>query len=1093
MISVGRNWVWALVTLASSAFTAERIPDGVEVVDVSVTPERIELANPYVAAQLLITGHLETGEQIDLTRISMLHGESSVVEVTENRLVRPKSNGSETLQFSAAGFDVNVNVEVSGVGDEPSVSFVRDVAPVLSKMGCNNGSCHGSKDGQDGFKLSLRGYDFEYDHRALTDDIGSRRFNRAAPDQSLMLLKASAAVPHVGGQLAKPGDPYYEILRSWIAAGCKLDLKAPRVTSIQLLPDNPVVPRAGIKQQMIVLAAYSDGTTRDVTAEAFIESGNIEILSADKSGLISVLRRGEAPVLARYEGAYTATTITIMGDRSGFEWNDPPANNYIDEFVYEKLQRVKVLPSQLASDEEFVRRLYLDITGLPPTADQVREFVADNSDGKAKRDQLIDMLVGNADYVEHWTNKWADMLQVNRKFLGETGAAILRDWIKDSIASNKPYDEFAYEILTASGSNMDNPAASYWKVLRDPASAMENTTHLFLAVRFNCNKCHDHPFERWTQDQYYNLTAYFSQVARKADPAFAGQKIGGSAVESAVPLVEVVYDSGKGETTHDRTGQIVSPSFPYKHSYESEETNRREELAAWITSSDNRYFASSYVNRLWGYLMGVGLIEPIDDIRAGNPPTNPELLKALTQEFIESGFDVRHMLKSICKSRTYQLSVATNKWNVDDTINYSHALPRRLPAEVLFDAIHTATGTETRIAGLPPGFRAAELPDVGIKLPFLDDFGRPARESSCECERATGVVLGPIMKLINGPTVANALTDPNNALTKLVADETDDSKVIEELFLRFLSRRPTAKEIELCTSTIKQAGQDSEVIAKELSDLNAKIAKGISQWEATLSDEPVWTPVELTDVKSDVGAEFQTLDDGSTIVSGKLEKDVYRLTAQLELRKVTGIRLEVFADDHLPAKGPGRADNGNFVLNELTVELQSNSESSKIKLQNGTADFSQSNWDVAGAIDGNASSGWAVSPQFGKNHVAIFEAAEAYSVTEDSRILFSLSQQFDGKHNIGRFRLAVTDSPRPLAPAKLPDELKKALKIAAGDRNENQHKIVRDYFLKMEKPVWKESLDRLLLLSEQAKNPRLTGVQDVAWALINNPAFLFNR
>ncbi|MCA9211677.1 MAG: DUF1549 domain-containing protein, partial [Planctomycetales bacterium] len=499
MKSVGR-WL-TLIGLLSSAtcgFATEQIPDGLKVVSVSVAPEEVTLAGPFATAQLSITGNLETGEQIDLNRMSTLEGNPTVVDITDNRLLKSKSNGSETLHFHAAGFDVTIDVEVTDFQSGSEVSFVRDVAPALSKMGCNAGTCHGSKDGQNGFKLSLRGYDFQYDHRALTDDIGARRFNRAAPDQSLMLLKASAGVPHVGGQLTKPGENYYEILRSWIAAGCKLDLDAPRVTGIKLLPENPVVPRAGVKQQMVVLATYSDGSQKDVTADAFIESGNIEILSADKTGLITVLRRGEAPVLARYEGAYTATTITIMGDRSGFEWSEPPVNNYIDAHVHEKLQRVKVLPSRLTDDAEFVRRVYLDLTGLPPTSHQVRDFLADETETRKKRDALIDRLVGNAEYIEHWTNKWADMLQVNRKFLGEAGAVTLRDWIKQAIASNKPYDEFAYEILTASGSNIDNPAAAYWKVLRDPAAAMENTTHLFLAVRFNCNKCHDHPFERWT-------------------------------------------------------------------------------------------------------------------------------------------------------------------------------------------------------------------------------------------------------------------------------------------------------------------------------------------------------------------------------------------------------------------------------------------------------------------------------------------------------------------------------------------------------------------------------------------------------------------
>ena len=444
----------------------------------------------------------------------------------------------------------------------------------------------------------------------------------------------------------------------------------------------------------------------------------------------------------------------------------------------------------MCTDAEFIRRVSLDLTGLPPTSDQVRAFVADARDTKVKRDELIDRLIGNGDYVEHWTNKWADLLQVNRKFLGEQGAFALRDWIKQAVSSNMPYDKFVYTILTASGSTVENPPAAYFKVLRTPEETMENTTHLFLAVRFNCNKCHDHPFERWTQDQYYHLAAYFAQVGRKEDPASEGRKLGGSDVEGGKPLVEDIYDTGTGEVTHLATGKPAAPTFPYQHGDLAPPTStRREQLAKWITSKDNQYFAKSYVNRLWGYLFGRGIIEPIDDIRAGNPPTNPELLDKLTSEFVASGFDMQHMLRTICKSRTYQQSIVTNKWNSDDDINFSHAIARRLPAEVLYDTIQRATGSVSHLPGVPAGFRAAQLPDVGLTLPsgFFEVFGRRRRESSCECERSSGMMLGPVMTLVNGPTIADAIADPSNSLTKLVAAQADDAKVVDELFVRILS------------------------------------------------------------------------------------------------------------------------------------------------------------------------------------------------------------------------------------------------------------------------------------------------------------------
>ncbi|MEE2686511.1 MAG: DUF1549 domain-containing protein [Planctomycetota bacterium] len=549
------NWLRAGLCLLlagsiSTAFAeeetteAEVLPKNLKVISLAIYPDQVKLGSPFAYRQVLLTGILKTGESVDLTRMASLESTSSIVRVSENGLVRPLTNGTDKLAFRFGKFKVQLPVEVSNLEVARPVSFVQDVAPALSRLGCNSGTCHGSRAGKNGFKLSLRGYDPLYDHRALTDDIGSRRFNRAAPDQSLMLLKTTGAIPHVGGTRMETGSEYYKLLRGWISSGARLDLESPRVRSIQILPANPVVPRAGMKQQMSVLATFTDGEIRDVTAEAFIESGDIEIIDAEEGGLLTVLRRGEAPVLVRYEGAYAATRLTVMGDRSGFSWKEPEHYNYVDTHVYAKLQQVKVLASDVCTDEDFLRRIFIDLTGLPPTSDQIRDFLENELESRLKRKELIDSLIGNKEYVEHWTNKWADLLQVNRKFLGEEGSIALRNWIKHSLAINKPYNQMAHEILTARGSTVGNPPAAYFKILRDPANLMENTTHLFLAVRFNCNKCHDHPFERWTQDQYYDLAAYFAQIGRKEDPAFAGKKIGGTAVEGAKPLVEVIFDSG---------------------------------------------------------------------------------------------------------------------------------------------------------------------------------------------------------------------------------------------------------------------------------------------------------------------------------------------------------------------------------------------------------------------------------------------------------------------------------------------------------------------------------------------------------------------
>ncbi len=1091
----GALWVafWAGGSLWAQD-AVESIPAGVTLVSLEVVPREIDLQDPLAYRQLLVLGKTAEGETVDVTRLCQWESEPSVVTISPTGIVRPKTQGQEELVVRYGSFSARVICRVHSMEKRP-VSFVTDVQPVLSRLGCNAGTCHGAKEGKNGFKLSLRGYDPLFDHRSLTDDLASRRFNRAAPDQSLFLLKATGSIPHAGGVRTRVGEPYYELLRQWVLEGCRLDPDAPRVVSIQIFPQDPVIPRPGMKLQTAVLATYSDGRVRDVTLEAFVESGNTEVMEAHGNGLLQMLRRGEAPILVRYEGNYAASTVTVMGNREGFTWSDPPTHNYIDELVYAKLRHVKVLPSELCTDDEFIRRVYLDLTGLPPPADRVRAFLADQRPTRVKRDELIDQLIGSPEYIEHWTNKWADLLQVNRKFLGEMGAVALRNWIKNAVATNMPYDEFARAILTAEGSTLENPAASYFKILRTPEELMENTTHLFLAIRFNCNKCHDHPFERWTQDQYYHLAAYFAQVGLKADPRFGDQRIGGTAVEGAKPAVEVVYEKGSGEVTHLRTGKVAQPAFPYEFGMQvTSELSRRRQLAQWLTSKDNPYFARSFVNRLWGYLFGTGIIEPIDDIRAGNPPTNPQLLEALTKDFIESGFNMQHMLRTICRSRVYQHSVATNPWNEDDKINFSHALPRRLTAEALFDAIHFAAGAEPSIPGVPRGIRAAELPDAGVSLPFLEEFGRPPRESACECERSSGVYLGPILKLINGPVVGDALTQPGNALERLVTEIPDDGQVIDEVFLRFLARYPTSQEKQAALNVFQQAGSELDQLRQELASYEAQLNQRQLQWEQQIGQSPVWQVLMPQQITSQVGAEFAVDSEGIIQARGKNGKDVYELVVAAPSGSITGFRIEALPDPSLSAQGPGRAGNGNFVVSELRLLVrgaESDSQPTPVAWKGAAADFSQQGWPVAAAIDGNPATGWAIAPQFGKPHTAVFQLAEPLTVESPKLLVLQIDQQFpDGTHTLGRFRIAVTSSPEPLQQQAVPDNIRQAL--AAAERTEEQQRVISDYF-RSQDANWKQLKERVAAAEKLLANRRLVAVQDLAWALINTPAFLFNR
>jgi hypothetical protein len=1187
------------ISPAMAAAVPESLPAGVKVVGLEVTPANVKLHGCYDSVQLLVTAKLADGSTADVTRLATFALGAKIGEVTSGGRVDPLANGKTQLSVSIAGKSAKVPIEVVAFDPNQKVDFIRDVNPVVAYLGCSSGSCHGAKDGKAGFKLSLRGYDPTFDVRSFVDDHAGRRINFASPDDSLMLLKATGAVPHEGGQRTKYDDKYYRIMRAWIADGAKLDLAAARVTKIEVSPRDPVLQTIGSKQQMRIVATYADGKQRDVTAEAFIESGNLDVVATERGGLVSTLRRGEAPILARYEGNYAATTVTVMGDRSGFAWKEPEKWNKIDEFTAAKWQRMKILPSELSSDEDFLRRIYLDLTGLPPGADEVRAFLADKREVRVKREEVIERLIGAPEYIDHWANKWADLLQVNRKFLGEEGAKRFREWIREEMAGNTPYDQFARKILTASGSNRENPAASYYKVLRTPTDTMENTTHLFLATRFNCNKCHDHPFERWTQDQYYQLSAFFAQVDLKKDPESGNKTIAGSAVEGAKPLYEIAYDKKEGEVKHDRTGQVTPPEFPFPAKFDlaSDSSTRRERLAAWIASPDNRYFALSYVNRMWGYLMGVGLIDPLDDIRAGNPPSNPELLQWLTQQFVQSGFNVRQLQRLITSSRTYQLAMTTNKWNADDKINYSHAMARRLPAEVLLDAVLKVTGSTPNFPGVKPGTRAAQLPDSAIDVPsgFLASLGRPARESACECERSSDIGLGSVMALLSGPAVSGAINDPKNELAKLVSVEADDRKLVDEIFLRTLNRHATEKEVsttlnawkaidpehagltaelkkreewwtpvyaqkqkerelEIATASLAVAARTTEIapqvaeaekkreeaiVAKtaSLQEYDQTLSTGLEKWEAALDDcrkGTAWVPLKNPTVRATQNITLKKLEDGSYLSSGPTVNGAeFTVTAESPLEKITGVMLEVLPDDSLPAFGPGRA-NGNFVLSDFILRWAGKEEGrapKEVKLTDARADFSQARYNVKDLIknDGQRDAGWGVGGKVGEPHYARF-AVEPIAGGQGT-LTFVLRHRFRDGFYMGRFRLWVTSSQEPLE-LGLPVDVQAIVKTPRADRTDAQRDALLAYAsrtdvgrLKQHQALYKAKLpvpedpkltelkatlakaelpvpidSKLVQLradtelsTKQVANKRLTGAQDLAWAIINNPAFLFNR
>ena len=751
-----------------------------EITSLKTFPESLTLEHARDGRRVLVSGQTKDGNWIDVTSWAVLKPTSDGVKVLDDGYIFPKTVGPTNLKVTVKNLDINLPINVKSI-DTPPVSFVRDVMPILSHAGCNNGTCHGGAKGKNGFKLSLRGYDPEFDYELLIEDISGRRFNRAFPEQSLMLLKPTSEVPHKGGQVIVPDSRDYQRIHQWISEGVVSDVgQTQRVERLEVFPNSAELSMPGSTQQLIVIAHYPDGTTRDVTREAKFTSSVNEVAKVTDDGVITAERRGETAILTRYEGAYSTNGIIVMGDRSGYEWVETPEYNYIDTHVHNKLKRLKILPSDLSTDEEFVRRIYFDMTGLPPTPEQVRGFIMDKTESKVKREKLIDVLVNSTEYVDHWTHKWGDLLQSNRKFLGERGMWLFQEWIQEAIAQNRPYNKFVHDLITATGSAYANPAANYFRVSREYTAAVENTTQLFLGVRFSCNKCHDHPFEVWTQNQYYELGAFFSNVKLK---------------NGRLPGEEVVYASfNPTPVKHPRTLAVVEASVPFGETKKSA-ADQRDSLAEWLTSADNPMFAKAGVNRIWSYFMGRGIIEPVDDIRTSNPPSNPELLDALTKDFVESGFDMKHIMKTIARSRTYQQSIKTNKWNKEDTINFSHATARRLTAEQLLDAIGVATGSQPKFEGVPKNLRAVQLPDSKVKDDgFLKLFGRPERESSCECERTSDVSLAHAMNLINGPTVANAIIDPTGRIAKLLKEDKDDKSIIEELYLATLARLPQDNE-----------------------------------------------------------------------------------------------------------------------------------------------------------------------------------------------------------------------------------------------------------------------------------------------------------
>jgi hypothetical protein len=697
---------------------------------------------------------------------------------------------------------------IAGAAGAAPLSFVKDVMPIINKAGCTSGPCHGGAKGKNGFKLSLRGYDPEFDYRAIVQEMAGRRWNRTEPAKSLILMKPAMEIAHGGGLRIEPGSDRYNTILEWIAQGAPYgDPVSGAVAKLEVRPGEFFAPKPGLDQQLKVTAHYADGSSRDVTRLAGYSSNMPQNAEVNDDGVIKTLRTGEAAMLVRYEGKLSVINVTAVTDRAGFAWKPVPEQNYIDKHVNAKLQRLKILSSALATDTEFLRRVYFDLIGIPPSPEEVRAFVNDRTPARQKRAAAIDRLLERPEFVNHWAVKWSDLLQVNRVKLGDKGVWAFREWIRESLSENRPYDRMVRELLTARGSTHRNPPANFFRFTKEPKIAMETTTQLFLGVRMVCAQCHDHPFEQWTQNQYYNLTAFFGKMAVKTGDN---------------PDEQVVYDKREEfDILHPKDSRLMPAKFLYDvKNVDLREEALRESLAQWITAKDNPLFAKSMANRIWSYFFSRGIIDPVDDIRASNPPANPALLEALTADFLAHDYDLKHLIRTIVNSRTYQLSYAANEWNEGDDVNYSRFLPRRLSSEQMFDAVHLAAGSTPKFEGVPEGSLAQEVPDPAIaKGGFLDVFGRPERQTSCECERRADVSLVQALSLLNGETIAEAIADPEGRIAKLILRGAGDKELIEEIYLAALGRGPDASELDLGLTYIAKGVAAGKGRAERAQDL----------------------------------------------------------------------------------------------------------------------------------------------------------------------------------------------------------------------------------------------------------------------------------
>jgi hypothetical protein len=765
--------VLAVLTLATPSSSA-----AAPLQSLAVYPPDVHLATARGRQSVVVQAAFADGITRDVTADAKLTLTNPATARLAGNVLTPAADGSCELKVEYGGQTVSVPVAVKDAAAERPISFKRDVMPVFMRAGCNQGTCHGSARGKDGFRLSLFGFDPDGDHHRLCREMPGRRVNLAVPTDSLMIEKATGKVPHTGGERIKPGDEYYQTLIRWLEAGTPQDPPdVPLPVAVELYPTAMVLDGKGEKQRMTVRAKYSDGTTRDVTNLALFLSNNDVSAKIGPDGVVTAGERGEAFVMARFATFTVGAQVIVLPKGLEFTFPPVPEFNYIDTLVNAKLKKLRIAPSEVCTDEEFLRRVFVDIVGQMPTVEDHRKFMANTATNK--REQLVDELLSRKEFAELWVLKWAELLQVrSSQYVSYKAMLLYFNWLQDKVARNVPVNEWVKELLAASGGTLKNPPTNFYQGDPDILQVSENVAQVFMGMRIKCAQCHNHPFDRWTMDDYYGFAAFFRQIGRKG---------------SDDPREVIVFNSGGGEQTHPVTHKVMPPKFLGGAVPDVKGKDRREVLAAWLASPDNPYFATNLANIVWAQFFGQGIINEVDDVRVSNPASNPELLAELGRRFTAYKYDFKKLVKDICMSRTYQLSTKPTPSNEGDTRNFARGTVRRIRAETMLDVLSQVTETKNKFPGLPLGARAVQIADGSTSTYFLRTFGRATRETVCSCEVKLEPTLSQSLHLLNGGATT-AKIQQGGVVAGMLKAKVPPDQVVEELYVRCLARVPTAKE-----------------------------------------------------------------------------------------------------------------------------------------------------------------------------------------------------------------------------------------------------------------------------------------------------------